>query len=156
MKFSIATRLWIPVAVMSVMTVVMSLGAGSVFVSVTAAANAGVPSDKAGLAAGLLNSSQQIGSALGLAILSAVAITRTNHLIAAHVPHFVAADGGYHQALLVGGILMAAAAVLALRIGNTRKAAPLVMVNPEPTPRLNGQDLATADRPPQQHLYPDK
>src|SRR5215831_5371655 len=41
---------------------VMSLGAGSVFVSVTTAANAGVPSDKAGLAAGLLNSSQQIGS----------------------------------------------------------------------------------------------
>ena len=110
---------------------VMSLGAGSVFVSVTAAANAGVPSDKAGLAAGLLNSSQQIGSALGLAILSAVAITRTNHLIAAHVPHFVAADAGYHRALLVGGILMAAAAVLALRIGNTRKAAPLVMVNTE-------------------------
>ena len=111
--------------------VVMSLGAGAVFVAVTAAANAGVPADKAGLAAGLLNSSQQIGSALGLAILSAVAITRTNHLIAAHVPHFVAADAGYHRALLVGGILMAAAAVLALRIGNTRKAAPMVMVNTE-------------------------
>ncbi len=113
---------------------VMSLGAGSVFVSVTAAANAGVPSDKAGLAAGLLNSSQQIGSALGLAILSAVAITRTSHLIAAHVSHPVAADAGYHRALLVGGILMAAAAVLALRIGNTRKAAPLVMVNAAPHP----------------------
>jgi len=63
--------------------VVMSLGAGSVFVAVTTAANAGVPSDKAGLAAGLLNSSQQVGSALGLAILSAIAITHTNHLIAA-------------------------------------------------------------------------
>src|SRR5262252_8373018 len=113
---------------------VMSLGAGSVFVSVTAAANAGVPPDKAGLAAGLLNSSQQIGSALGLAILSAVAITRTDHLITAHAPHFVAADAGYHQALLVGGILMAAAAVIALRIGNTRKAAPLVMVSTEPPP----------------------
>jgi EmrB/QacA subfamily drug resistance transporter len=109
--------------------VVMSLGAGSVFVSVTAAANAGVPSSKAGLAAGLLNSSQQIGSALGLAILSAVAITRTNHLLAAHVSHFAAADAGYHRALLVGSILMAAAALIALRIGNTREAAPLVMVN---------------------------
>ncbi len=117
---------------------VMSLGAGSVFVSVTAAANAGVPSDKAGLAAGLLNSSQQIGSALGLAILSAVAITRTNHLIAAHVPHFVASDAGYHRALLVGAILMAGAAVIALRIGNTRKAAPLVMVNTEQTPEPSG------------------
>jgi len=111
---------------------VMSLGAGSVFVSVTAAANAGVPPDKAGLAAGLLNSSQQIGSALGLAILSAVAITRTDHLAAAHVPQAVAADAGYHQALLVGGILMAGAALIALRIGNTRQAAPLVMVSTEP------------------------
>jgi MFS family permease len=119
---------------------VLSLGAGSVFVSVAAAANAGVPSDKAGLAAGLLNSSQQIGSALGLAILSAVAITSTNNLIAAHVSHFVAADAGYHRALLVGSILMAAAAVLALRIGNTRHAAPLVMVNTElpPEPNLQG------------------
>jgi MFS family permease len=136
---------------------VMSLGAGSVFVSVTAAANAGVPSDKAGLAAGLLNSSQQIGSALGLAILSAVAITRTNHLIAAHVSHSVAADAGYHRALLVGSILMAAAAVLALRIGNTRKAAPVVMVNTERRPEQNGQGpLVPGDRPAQQHLYSDK
>jgi EmrB/QacA subfamily drug resistance transporter len=114
--------------------VVMSLGAGSVFVSVTAAANAGVPSDKAGLAAGLLNSSQQIGSALGLAILSAVATTRTSHLIAAQVPSAAASDAGYHQALLVGSILMAAAALLALRIGNTRKPAPLVMVSTQLTP----------------------
>jgi EmrB/QacA subfamily drug resistance transporter len=113
---------------------VMSLGAGSVFVSVTAAANAGVPSDKAGLAAGLLNSSQQVGSALGLAILSAVAITRTDHLMAAQVPPAVASDAGYHQALLAGSILMAAAALLALRIGNTRNPAPLVMVSTEVTP----------------------
>jgi EmrB/QacA subfamily drug resistance transporter len=111
---------------------VMSLGAGSVFVSVTAAANAGVPSDKAGLAAGLLNSSQQVGSALGLAILSAVAITRTDHLMAARVSPVLASDAGYHQALLVGAIMMAAAALVALRIGNTRKPAPLVMVSTEP------------------------
>jgi EmrB/QacA subfamily drug resistance transporter len=128
-----------------------------VFVSVTAAANAGVPSDKAGLAAGLLNSSQQIGSALGLAILSAVAITRTNHLIAAHVPHLVAADAGYHRALLVGGILMAAAALLALRIGNTRAAAPLVMVNAEPaSPGRAAAGVAAGGHPDGQHLYPDK
>jgi EmrB/QacA subfamily drug resistance transporter len=118
--------------------VVMSLGAGAVFVSVTAAANAGVPSDKAGLAAGLLNSSQQVGSALGLAILSAVAVTRTSHLLAAQVSPVVAADAGYHQALLAGSVLMTAAALLALRIGNTRNPAPLVMVSteaaPEPTP----------------------
>ncbi|HKR70762.1 MAG TPA: MFS transporter [Streptosporangiaceae bacterium] len=112
----------------------LSVGAGSVFVSVTAAANAGVPSDKAGLAAGLLNSSQQIGSALGLAVLSAVAITRTSQLVAAHVARAVASDAGYHQALLTGSILMAAAALFALRIGNTRNAPPLVMVSADPDP----------------------
>jgi EmrB/QacA subfamily drug resistance transporter len=120
--------------------VVMSLGAGSVFVSVTAAANAGVPGDKAGLAAGLLNSSQQVGSALGLAILSAVAITHTDNLLAAGRPRLVASDGGYHLALLVGAVMMAAAAVIALRIDNTREAAPLVMVStesvPEPEPAV--------------------
>src|SRR5215510_6814707 len=127
----------------------LALGGGAVFVSIAAAANAGVPGDKAGLAAGLLNSSQQIGSALGLAILSAVAITRTDYLIAAHVPHFVAADAGYHRALLVGSIVMAAAAVLALRIGNTREAAPLVMVNTElpPEPSRPAAGAVTGDRP---------
>jgi len=129
---------------------VMSLGAGSVFVSVTAAANAGVPSDQAGLAAGLLNSSQQVGSALGLAILSAVAITRTDHLIAAGVPRAVASDAGYHSALLVGAILMAAAALLALRIGNTRQAAPLVMVSTDAAPEPGATGLVTGNR------YPDR
>jgi EmrB/QacA subfamily drug resistance transporter len=114
--------------------VVMALGAGSVFVAVTAAANAGVPSDKAGLAAGLLNSSQQIGSALGLAILSAVAITHTDHVHAAGAPQVVAADAGYHLALLVGSIMMAAAALIAVRIDNTRQTAPPVLVNTEVAP----------------------
>jgi len=126
--------------------VVMSLGAGSVFVSVTAAANAGVPADKAGLAAGLLNSSQQIGSALGLAIMSAVAITRTNNLLASGASHLVASDGGYHLALLVGSIMMAAAAVIALRIGNTRRAAPLVMVNADTPLQHGGAPAGTINR----------
>jgi EmrB/QacA subfamily drug resistance transporter len=112
--------------------VAMSLGAGSVFVSIAAAANAGVPGDKAGLAAGLLNASQQVGSALGLAILSVVATTRTSHQIAAGASQIVADDAGYHQALLVGSILMAGAALIAVRIANTRAAAPLVLVNTEP------------------------
>jgi EmrB/QacA subfamily drug resistance transporter len=113
---------------------VMSLGAGSVFVSITAAANAGVPGDKAGLAAGLLNASQQVGGALGLAILSVLAITRTNDLIATKASPVVALDAGYHRALLVGSILMAAAALIALRIGNTRAAAPLVLADTETSP----------------------
>ena len=48
--------------------VVMSVGLGAEFVAATTAANAGVAPDKAGLAAALLNASQQLGGALGLAI----------------------------------------------------------------------------------------
>ena len=107
--------------------IVMSLGMGSVFVAVTTAANAGVPGEAAGLAAGLLNASQQVGSALGLAILSAIAITRTNDLLAAHTARLDALDAGYHRGLLVGSIFLIGAAVIALRIGNTRAAAPLVL-----------------------------
>jgi EmrB/QacA subfamily drug resistance transporter len=125
--------------------VVMSLGAGSVFVSVTAAANAGVPADKAGLAAGLLNSSQQVGSALGLAILSAVAITRSGDLIASGASRLAASDGGDHIALFVGSIVMATAALIALRIGNTRQAAPLVMVNADATPEREPASAPTAN-----------
>jgi EmrB/QacA subfamily drug resistance transporter len=123
--------------------IVMSVGAGSVFVSVTAAANAGVPADKAGLAAGLLNSSQQIGSALGLAILSAVAITRTNDLIATGTSRLIASDAGYHQALLTGSVLMAAAALIAVRIGNTRQPAPLVMIDAESGPGASSRSGAS-------------
>jgi predicted MFS family arabinose efflux permease len=108
---------------------VMSLGAGLVFVSVAAAANAGVKSDQAGLAAGLLNSSQQVGSALGLAVLSAIAITHTHSQLKSGVPAVVAADHGYHLALLTGSVMMAAAAAIAVRIGNTKRAAPIVMVS---------------------------
>jgi hypothetical protein len=48
------------------------------------AANAGVPPDKAGLAAALVNASTWLGGALGLAIFSVIATTRTNDLLAAH------------------------------------------------------------------------
>src|SRR5258708_37347347 len=53
--------------------VVMSIGLGLMFVAITTAANAGVPAHQAGLAAALLSASQQIGGALGLAVLSAIA-----------------------------------------------------------------------------------
>src|SRR5216117_3141951 len=60
---------------------VVSLGMGGVFTGLTTAANAGVEQDKAGLAAGLLNTGQQLGTALGLAILSALATARTSSLL---------------------------------------------------------------------------
>jgi EmrB/QacA subfamily drug resistance transporter len=102
----------------------MPLGAGAVFVGVTIAANDGVPADQAGLAAGLLTASRQVGSALGLAIFSAVAISRTEHLLATHAPKAAALTAGYQRALLVSSIFVLAAAIIALRSGHTRKTAP--------------------------------
>src|SRR4051794_34418790 len=99
---------------------VMSLGLGAVFVAVTTAANAGVPADKAGLAAALLNASQQVGGALGLAIFSAIATSRTTHLLASNTSQAEALTSGFQRALLASSIFLLAAAVVALRITNTR------------------------------------
>jgi MFS family permease len=100
--------------------VVMSIGLGAVFVAVTTAANAGVPADKAGLAAALLNASQQVGGALGLAIFSALATSRTADLLASNVSTADALTSGFQRALLASSIFLLAAAVVALRITNTR------------------------------------
>ncbi len=113
---------------------VMALGMGAVFVAATAAGNAGVPPGQAGLAAGLLSASQQLGSALGLAILSAIAISRTESLLAAHAARPEALTSGYHRGLLAGSIFMVAAAAIALRTNNTRAAAPLVIAPSEAAP----------------------
>jgi EmrB/QacA subfamily drug resistance transporter len=110
---------------------VVSIGLGGVFTGLTTAANAGVGEDKAGLAAGLLNTGQQLGAALGLAILSALATARTNSLLhAGHNTVAEAATHGYQRALMVGALLMLAATVVALFARNTRQTTPVVEEEP--------------------------
>jgi len=71
-------------------------------------------------AAGLLATSQQLGTALGLAIFSAIATARTGALLATGAPPATALTGGYQRALLACAIFLLAAAVIALRATNTR------------------------------------
>jgi predicted MFS family arabinose efflux permease len=99
---------------------IMAAGIGAVLVAVTTAANAGVAEDKAGLAAGLLNASQQLGTALGLAIFSAIATARTSTLLAARAPQGAALTAGFHRALMACAFFLLAAAVIALRATNSR------------------------------------
>jgi hypothetical protein len=103
---------------------IVSVGLGAMFVAVATAANAGVSADKAGLAAALLNASQQVGGALGLAIFSAIATARTNHLFAEHGSPGQALTAGFHRALLAECFFVVATAVIALRTSNTRGDVP--------------------------------
>jgi EmrB/QacA subfamily drug resistance transporter len=116
---------------------VFSFGVGPLFVAITTAANAGVATDKAGLAASLLNASQQLGGALGLAIYTAVATSRTNDLLAAHAPMAQALTAGFQRAFLVGSILVAAAGLIGLRATNTRGEAEEVAAEALPDPAVS-------------------
>jgi EmrB/QacA subfamily drug resistance transporter len=110
---------------------VAAFGVGGVFVGATTAANAGVGEDKAGLAAGLLNTAQQLGAALGLAILSALATARTHSLLhGGHSSIVEAATHGYQRALMAGAFFLIAASLVALLARNTRATVPA----PEPVP----------------------
>jgi EmrB/QacA subfamily drug resistance transporter len=100
--------------------VVMSLGLGAVFVGVLTAAQAGVPQDKAGLAAAMINASTFLGGALGVAIFSAIATSQTREKLAGHATPAEALTSGFQRALLAAAIFLAAAAVIALRSPNTR------------------------------------
>jgi EmrB/QacA subfamily drug resistance transporter len=100
--------------------IVMAIGLGAIFVGVQTAANAGVPADKAGLAAALGTASAQLGSALGLAIFTAIATSHTQHLLNVHVTRAVALTSGFHYALVACGIFLVAAAVIASRASNSR------------------------------------
>jgi EmrB/QacA subfamily drug resistance transporter len=94
-------------------SIVVGFGLGLAFVPVTIAAVMGTKPQEAGLASGLINTSQQVGGALGLGILSAIATARTNHVIAGggHSQGF-ALTAGFQTAFLVGAAFTLAAAVL--------------------------------------------
>jgi MFS family permease len=80
----------------------IGVGLGFAFVPVSIAALAGVPPVEAGLASGLINTSQQIGGALGVAILTTVSTTRTENLLADGADTAVALTDGFSLAFWVG------------------------------------------------------
>jgi EmrB/QacA subfamily drug resistance transporter len=93
---------------------ISAFGLGFAFVPMTVAAMAGVEPHEAGLASGLINTSQQVGGALGLAILAAIANSRTDSLTETGSALPVALTEGFQSALLVGSAFAVVGAVLAL------------------------------------------
>ena len=84
------------------------------FVPISIAALAGVKQAEAGLASGLINTSQQIGGAVGIALLSTIAISRTEDEIAAGTTPPEALTSGFQLAFWVGAAIAAAGVVAAL------------------------------------------
>jgi EmrB/QacA subfamily drug resistance transporter len=84
---------------------IIGLGMPFCFVPITIAAVAGTGHEEAGLASGLINTSQQIGGALGIAILSTVAISYTEDLVAGGTDQPSAAVEGFQRAFWVGAAI---------------------------------------------------
>ena len=96
--------------------VVVAAGLGLAFVSVGIAGLTGVRERDAGLASGLINASQQIGGAIGIAITSTVAAAHTAHLLGAGHAIGGALTSGFHVAFLVSAAFAGAGAVLAVAL----------------------------------------
>ena len=92
---------------------IFAMGLAFAFVPVSIAALTGVKSDEAGLASGLLNTSQQIGGAIGVAVVTTIFATQANNLLATRHSPAVAFTSGYQHAfwallaLSVGGAVAA-------------------------------------------------
>jgi len=101
------------VSVMLPAFLLIGLGAGTAFAPLLSIAMADVPVVDAGLGSGIVNVSMQMASALGLAVLSAVATGRGRALEAAGHPTKVALTDGYRLAFLIGAVLVAIGTVVA-------------------------------------------
>jgi hypothetical protein len=94
--------------------VLIGVGLGFSFVPVSIAALAGISDREAGLASGLINTSQQIGGAVGLAVLATVSTSRTGDLVAGGTPQAEALTSGFAVAFWVAAGLAVASLVVTL------------------------------------------
>ncbi|GAA4818019.1 MFS transporter [Streptomyces ziwulingensis] len=102
-------------------SVLAGIGLGLSFVPMTIAAVTGTTAEQAGLASGMINTSQQIGGALGLAILASIANSATTDALTSGVRDpKVALTDGFQDAFLVGACFALAGVVLAAVLISTR------------------------------------
>jgi EmrB/QacA subfamily drug resistance transporter len=94
----------------------IGIGIGFSFVPISIAALAGVRASEAGLASGLINTSQQIGGALGIAALSTIATTRTEDALASGTLMPSALVDGFSAAFLAGALIAGAGIIAALTL----------------------------------------
>jgi EmrB/QacA subfamily drug resistance transporter len=96
--------------------IIMGFGIGPCFPALMTLAMSDSTAEDAGLASGLINTSAQIGGALGLAVLATMSATRTQHLLADGESQIEALVGGFRIAFLIGAGCLVAAVALALTV----------------------------------------
>jgi EmrB/QacA subfamily drug resistance transporter len=96
--------------------VLLGSGAGIAFPALMTLAMADATPSDAGLASGLVNTTVQVGGAIGLAVLATLSATRSEDLIAGGSSQAVALTDGYHLAFLIGAALVAVAIAVALTV----------------------------------------
>ena len=94
----------------------LGIGAGLSFPSLMTLAMSGATVEDSGLASGLVNTTMQVGGALGLAALATLSTTRTGHLLAAGDSHAAALTGGYHLAWVISAGIAAAALLIGVAV----------------------------------------
>jgi EmrB/QacA subfamily drug resistance transporter len=94
--------------------ILLGTGAGLSFPALMTLAMSGATESDAGLASGLVNTTVQVGGAIGLAVLATLATERTDGLLADGESTAAALNSGYHLAYLIGAALVAVAVVAAL------------------------------------------
>ena len=92
---------------------ILGIGAGSSFTALMTLAMSGATQEDAGLASGLVNTTAQVGAALGLAVLATLSATRTENLLAGGTSEPEALVSGYHLAFWIGTALVAVAIAVA-------------------------------------------
>jgi MFS family permease len=112
--------------------IIMSVGIGISFPPLIALAMASAAPQDAGLASGVVNTSAQVGGALGLAVLATVSASQSTHLAGAGESAAAALTGGYHLAFLIAAGLVVAAIAVALLVLEPEQRAAAHAAPPEP------------------------
>ena len=96
--------------------VLLGAGVGAAFPTLMTLAMSGATQSDAGLASGLVNTTAQVGAAIGLAVLATLSETRTENLLAEGEDRLAALTGGYHIGFIVGAVLVGIAIVVAVTV----------------------------------------